>query len=264
MNMVLGGHSAAEAPAHRRVFLEAGRLAIAWAAIRPARAQGPAKPLTPAPPGHVVLLGDSVFDNKPYVAGGPDVVTQLRNHLPPGWRATLEAVDGATTRDVQRQLQRVPADATHLVVSVGGNDALQVEQVLNKHVRSVAGALEILASVQEQFVRDYQAMLEAVLSRHLPTAVCTIYDPRFADPIRRRVGTAGLALFNTAITRDAFARGLPVIDLRLVCTQEQDFVHAIEPSQIGGDKIAATIAELVTTYDFQNPRSEVFGARRGG
>ena len=27
---------------------------------------------------HIVLLGDSIFDNAAYVAGGPDVVKQLR------------------------------------------------------------------------------------------------------------------------------------------------------------------------------------------
>jgi AraC-like DNA-binding protein len=40
---------------------------------------------------HIVLLGDSIFDNAAYVAGGPDVVRQLRDTLPSGWRATLNA-----------------------------------------------------------------------------------------------------------------------------------------------------------------------------
>lgn len=31
---------------------------------------------------HVVLLGDSIFDNAAYVAGGPDVIRQLREMLP--------------------------------------------------------------------------------------------------------------------------------------------------------------------------------------
>jgi hypothetical protein len=73
---------------------------------------------------HVVLLGDSIFDNAAYVRGGPDVVRQLREMLPAGWSATLLAVDGAVTRSVPAQIARLPADATHLVLSVGGNDAL--------------------------------------------------------------------------------------------------------------------------------------------
>jgi hypothetical protein len=47
--------------------------------------------------GHIVLLGDSIFDNGAYVSGGPDVVAQLRSRLPQGWEATLLAVDGAVT-----------------------------------------------------------------------------------------------------------------------------------------------------------------------
>ena len=66
----------------------------------------------------------SIFDNAAYVGGGPDVITQLREKLPAGWRATLGAVDGSTMPDINGQLDNLPVDATHLVVSIGGNDAL--------------------------------------------------------------------------------------------------------------------------------------------
>jgi hypothetical protein len=49
---------------------------------------------------HVVLLGDSIFDNTAYVDGGPAVITQVQERLPPGWQATLLAVDGSITSDV--------------------------------------------------------------------------------------------------------------------------------------------------------------------
>src|SRR4051812_35028183 len=65
-----------------------------------------------APVGHVVLLGDSVFDNAGYLAGGgPDIVAQLRARLPSGWRATLLARGSAVARDVPGQLQRLPPNA---------------------------------------------------------------------------------------------------------------------------------------------------------
>lgn len=41
---------------------------------------------------HIVLLGDSIFDNKVYVDEAPDVVGHLRNILPRDWKATLCAV----------------------------------------------------------------------------------------------------------------------------------------------------------------------------
>src|SRR5262249_20871634 len=43
---------------------------------------------------HVVLLGDSIFDNDRYVPGDPSVIKHLRRALPHGWRATLLAGDG--------------------------------------------------------------------------------------------------------------------------------------------------------------------------
>jgi hypothetical protein len=209
--------------------------------------------------GHVILLGDSVFDNSAYVGRGePDVVRQLRGRLPAGWGATLAAVDGAVTGSVPRQLERIPPGATHLVVSVGGNDALRRQDVLGAPARSVAEALLALAEVRDGVARGYRAMLEAVLARGLPTAICTIYDPRFPDPARQRVAVAALALFNDIITREAFARGLPLVDLRLVCSEDADYANPIEPSARGGAKIAGAIAGLVTGHDFARRRSEVF------
>ncbi|MCB4825353.1 SGNH/GDSL hydrolase family protein [Roseicella aerolata] len=209
--------------------------------------------------GHVVLLGDSVFDNGAYVAPRePDVVQQLRDALPGGWRASLAAVDGAVTGSVPGQLGRLPPDATHLVVSVGGNDALQRQDVLERRVRSVAEALVELGDVRDAFARDYRVMLDAVLGRGLPTAVCTIYDPRFPDPMLQRVAVAALAMFNDVITREAFRRRLPLVDLRLVCSDDEHYANPIEPSARGGARIAAGIAELVTGHDFARRRAEVF------
>lgn len=192
---------------------------------------------------HLVLIGDSIFDNASYVAGGPDVVRHLQGAVPEGWQASLRAVDGAVTRGVPDQVARVPRDATHLVLSVGGNDALGASGVLAQPARSVEHALGLLASAQARFAEDYGAMLEAVLARGLPTALCTIYDTRIADP-EHRVIKAALCLFNDVITRACFAHRLPLIDLRLICNEDADYANPIEPSVQGGAKIAAAIVRL--------------------
>jgi GDSL-like Lipase/Acylhydrolase family len=202
---------------------------------------------------HVVLLGDSVFDNAGYVAGGPDVVTQLRGLLPSGWRATLNALDGAVIGDVGRQLRKVPADATHFVVSAGGNDALGQVHLLEERVRSMAEALELLSGVRERFQSGYAAMLDEVLKRRLHTAVCTIYEPRFPEPPRRRLGATALTVLNDAITREGFARGVDCVDLRVLCNEDADFANPIEPSVRGGEKIARAILAFVGE-DRRGPR----------
>jgi lysophospholipase L1-like esterase len=193
---------------------------------------------------HIVLLGDSIFDNGAYVAGGPDVVTQLRALLPAGWSATLCAVDGAVTRSVPAQLARIPAEATHIIVSVGGNDALGASHLLGAPVRTVAEAVALLAAAQDGFEREYEAMLDQVLARALPTALCTIYDTPSTAPDHRIVKSA-LSLFNDRITRAAFRRALPLIDLRLICNEDGDYANPIEPSVQGGAKMVRAILRLL-------------------
>src|SRR5918998_5021062 len=109
------------------------------------------------PVGHAVLLGDSIFDNAAYVGGAPDVVQQVRQRLPQGSKTTLAAVDGSKIGDVGRQLRRVPADTTHLVLSVGGNDALGRSDFLGAPARTTAEVLSALADIGEEFERGYLA-----------------------------------------------------------------------------------------------------------
>ncbi|WP_182988708.1 hypothetical protein [Massilia sp. Se16.2.3] len=57
------------------------------------------------------------------------------------------------------------------------------------------------------------------------------------------------------------ARRLPVLDLRLVCTDKADYasVSPIEPSAQGAFKIAAAIGELVRTHYPAAEHSVVYG-----
>jgi hypothetical protein len=203
---------------------------------------------------HIVLLGDSIFDNAAYVRGGTDVVRQLRAVLPEGWRATLLAVDGATTTGVRPQVAGLPADSTHLVVSAGGNDALGASGLLYASTRVVADALALLAEVQQEFEAGYREMLAAVLATGLPTALCTIYDTPSSAP-DHKVIKAALSLFNDRITRVAFDAGLPLIDLRLICNEDADYANPIEPSVRGGEKLARAIARLAASppSDWRRP-----------
>jgi hypothetical protein len=222
---------------HRRGFLAVGTAALGCSA---AFAQGQT-PMT-----HIVLLGDSIFDNAAYVAGGPDVVRQLREIFPTGWRATLNALDGAVIADVPQQLQKLPRDTTHLVLSIGGNDALGESGLLERKVTSMAEALELITAVRERFRSTYSRMLDQVLQRKLPLAVCTIYEARFPEPVTRRLAATALTTLNDAITREAFARGIDCIDLRILCNDDRDFANPIEPSVHGGAKIARAILNFAT------------------
>src|SRR5205823_10881253 len=109
----------------------------------------------PAEVGHIALLGDSVLDNGAYTSGGPDVATQLRTKLPDGWRASLLAIDGSMIADLSSQLSEVPPGASHLLISIGGNDVLANMDALGLKVRSAAEALVRIGERVDRFERSY-------------------------------------------------------------------------------------------------------------
>lgn len=206
----------------------------------------------------VVLLGDSIFDNGVYVSGGPSVVEQLNRCLPKGSIARLSAVDGSIAASVAGQLKKLPNEATHLIVSAGGNDALgNCGLVLHETASSFREVMTALAGVRAEFEREYRAMLDLVLEQRMPTVVCTIYD---AVPGLEPCLTAALCLFNDVILRHAARVGVPVIDLRTICTEATDYAASspIEPSVLGGGKIARAIARVLAEHDFADGGCRVY------
>jgi hypothetical protein len=194
---------------------------------------------------HIALLGDSIFDNASYTGGLPDVVTHLRALLPVGFKASLLAVDGSTTADLGDQVSGIPADVTRIVLSLGGNDALLNVDLLNLPVSSTHEALLLFGERVAEFEQNYRAALATLLERAPNTTVCTIYNGNLPDD-QALTARVALMMFNDVILRAAFHWRLPVIDLRLVCSEPSDYANPIEPSGSGGAKIARTI---VATLD---------------
>lgn len=64
---------------------------------------------------HLVLLGDSIFDNGAYVEKNSEVIQHLRVMLPSNWQATLVAVDGYASKLAMSQVPKIPDSATHLM-----------------------------------------------------------------------------------------------------------------------------------------------------
>ncbi|MFL6466377.1 MAG: SGNH/GDSL hydrolase family protein [Pyrinomonadaceae bacterium] len=206
----------------------------------------------------IALLGDSVFDNKVYVGSDRDVSAHLRTIVPADWTVNLLAVDGSMTQTVVNQAERITSDTTHLVVSVGGNDALSNADILNMPASNAAEVLNEITRRSSEFDRIYQQMLDGILSHQLPMAICTIYYPNFLDSRMQNIASAALANFNDVIVREAVRHGLPIIDLRLVCAEPSDYANEIEPSGAGGRKIANAIFKLISEHDFSKKRTEVY------
>jgi len=218
---------------------------------------------------HIVLLGDSIFDNKSYVNPSElDVPNQLRLLVGRDCKVTHLAVDGHVTRHIQTQLNSLPSDATHLFISVGGNDGLGHLSIFQHPIDTVGEALQKMYFIGENFKKVYSSMLDNVLKHELSTSVCNIYYPRFYSNSLDRVSSylrmgvnveklqemamAAETIFNDIIMFEAFKRNLPLIDLRILCNDDQDFANPIEPSCIGGMKVAKTINKIVDSHNFKD------------
>mgnify|MGYP000255265195 FL=1 len=225
---------------------------------------------------HIVLLGDSIFDNRSYVEPGEqDVPNQLRALVRGGdCKVTNLAVDGHVTRHIVTQLNNLPSDATHLFLSVGGNDGLEHLSIFNDNIDTIGDALQKMYLIGETFQQKYSGMLDSVLMHKLPTAVCNIYYPRFFSSSLDRVVSylpvmmdgeklqqmtmAAETIFNDIIMFEVFKRKLPLIDLRVLCNDDEDFANPIEPSCIGGMKIAKTINMIANVHNFDSNASGVY------
>ena len=158
----------------------------------------------------------------------------LYRSLPTEQRSALDP------NGVHAQLNRLPADATHLVLSAGGNDALRHVDLLMRHARTGGEALTWFDEAARGFASDYGRLLEVLARAGHLAAVCTIYEGQL-EPELQPAARAALGIFNDVIQRVANRHGFPVIELRDVCTEPGDYANPIEPSVQGGRKIAEAI-----------------------
>jgi hypothetical protein len=195
--------------------------------------------------GHIVLLGDSTFDNHAYVASGASTIAALEAQLPAGWSATLLAQDGSTIDEVTRQAMQLPSGASHLVVCTGMHDVLGDIGMLAERAETVADGLRTAGLVAGRFELRYWRMLRSLRSRGLPLAVCTIGNGDFGDPHLQPVTTTALAIFNDAIIRSAWSAHAAIIDLRAACDEPEDYATETVPSARGSGKIAECLAKAI-------------------
>jgi hypothetical protein len=202
---------------------------------------------------NIALLGDSVFDNGSYVSSREGVVHQIRKLLKVKEHVTLLAQDGARIKDVERQFNLIQPSHTHLVVSVGGNDALSLVGGLE----ASNFCLDSVTEARKNFAHDYYQMVEQLKMRNL--LLSTIYYPVWSGLIQQHAATF-LALFNDAIISIAATKGLPVLDLRWICNEQSDYANPIEPSAKGGLKIARQVYDVCCKHDFLSRKTAIYGA----
>jgi hypothetical protein len=207
---------------------------------------------------HILLLGDSIIDNKRYVpAGQPCVREQLEAAVPPGWKVTQAAKDGALMESVYGlQFYESPRDPTVIVLSAGGNDGLRFFRLLQR------APWATLKSFQATFRTGYEKMLREIKQTFpgVPLAVCTIYQAQLGSDLGWFVDTVasvGVRLLNRIIRDLAAQHNLPLLDLWHIFDRREDFANAIEPGVPGGHKLVRNLMALLKAGDHKAPGKHV-------
>ena len=120
--------------------------------------------------------------------------------MPAEWKATLCAVDGATTQGIPRQIIGIPSNATYLFVSVGGNDALMNMDLLTDMETPGPQLLSKLSMLADVFHKNYDEAISGICKLRKPTYVCTIYNGNLESSISK-AAKAAVGVFNPIFRR---------------------------------------------------------------
>ena len=198
----------------------------------------------------IILLGDSIIDNGAYVRPGEaDVAKQLQALLPQ--QAIIKrAVDGAVCADVLGSQTANLESTDRIILSAGGNDALQHIDLLEAAAATTAKQVLLrLAAIREDFRRTYASLLDRLVTIRAPVLVLTVYNPCFdghgMDATYQQAAEGAISLYDDVIQLEAHRRSFKVLELRTLFTSPADYANPIEPSALGGAKLAQAISAWV-------------------
>jgi len=196
---------------------------------------------------NVSLLGDSIIDNKVYVGEGELSVTEHLQHNSSS-NFTMIAVDGDTTEDVlENQLENLKEPVSHIVLSIGGNDLLQNLHLLQDETSGMKFALEKSSELIGEIQENYTKILEHLSNYDAKVLLCTVYEGDLKSDVMLaqfdKAGQAMLKMHNDTVYYLASKFDVDVLELRNIFTNKEDYANPIEPSHIGGEKLAKAIIQ---------------------
>lgn len=206
---------------------------------------------------HVVLLGDVLLDAYGSIDKSPG---NFENDLLPGtgsqWK--ISVVSAAEVERAGASLT-LPEDATHALIFIEGNHALEQSGLLDRPPDAHAQTLEQLSLAADEFERTLERLIHVAKAARLVIMVCTMFAPYYKkNPRRQRAASAALAVFNDRVTQRTAAARASLIDLRLICTEPGDYDKPTQLSKGGLQKAANVIRFAMFELDAETQRSEVF------
>jgi hypothetical protein len=179
----------------------------------------------------LLLLGDSILANEKYVQKGKSVVDFLKKDVGSDIEIALFARDNYTIDDVYFQIPTLPisynSNNTKIILSVGGNNFLSGTsfQEARKEYTYLISRIKDSFGESKIYLVNLYLPFDPVLQK--------LYDKIVVD----------WNSFLEGIVEKGGADG--IVDISSIITEPKDLVYKIEPSVIGGEKIAQTIMDDV-------------------
>ena len=200
----------------------------------------------------VVLFGDSIIDNKTYVSHGEFSVLEHLENIS-NYEYIQVAYDGHTTFDVQNKQLHLSTivKPSHIVLSVGGNDLLQnLSYLSNGPMSNVNEAITgIQQHIFEPLEQRFETIIEELSSQRANLLICTVYEGDLGrtDEFKDVLDSSKIMVssFNDIVYKTAKKYNADVLELREIFISSDDYANPIEPSHIGGEKLAKSIVEWI-------------------
>jgi hypothetical protein len=135
---------------------------------------------------------------------------------------------------------------------MGGNDLLN-------HISFLKSKVELTPKeVMEQAVcklapikHRYRSIVKKLSQQDSNILLCTVYEGNLSSDIFYRdisfASMAMVSMLNDIIFSTGATFNVDVLELRNIFTEEQDYANPIEPSHIGGKKLASRILDWINS-----------------
>ena len=182
----------------------------------------------------IFLIGDSILNNSNYILSeGKSVPDLIKTGHPNTYNF---AKDGAVVTDCVSQIEQIPAEnntsQTYIFVSAGGNN------ILNSH-------FTISKEMIDTFFQQYSTLLYSLKRKFSKPQIylLTLYYPLDS---RYKSLYPFVEQWNSLLTEFVEKNSeFKLIRTNKLMLLKEDFTNAVEPSEIGGAKIATAILATV-------------------
>ena len=109
---------------------------------------------------------------------------------------------------------------------------------------------ETYFDITKPFTKQYETIVANLSNQWAKLLICTVYEGDLVDSEEfsdvNNSSKTMVSLFNDIVYRTANKYGADVLELREIFVRPEDYTNPIEPSHIGGGKLAKAIQKWVS------------------